>query len=281
MSLLFHDTELMELMQAFHRLTGIRIILFDENCTELLSYPDHKATFCECMRRNEQFDEKCRICDRNAMEQARKGKKLYVYKCHAGFIEATTPITEDERIIGYMMFGQITDNKNKTDFFREMTELCRSYGMDGNLAEQIRQIKYRSEKQILAAAKILDACTGYIQMKEYVHSSGRDLIDSIGQFVKAHIAEDIDVARLCREFHISRTRLYDLTRQYVGGGIATFVRKKRLEHAKKLLKSTDMSIAQVADATGFDDYNYFLRVFKKEFGIPPRAIRKPSEPKNP
>ena len=206
MSLLFHDAELMELMQAFHRLSGIRIILFDENCVELLSYPEGKASFCECMRKTAAFDEKCRLCDKEAMDQARKGKKLYVYKCHAGFIEAATPITEGERIIGYMMFGQITDNKNKDDFFRKMTALCEEYRV-GDMTEQIRQIKYRSEKQILAAAKILDACTGYIQMKEYVHSSGRELIDSIGQFVEAHIQEDIDVARLCREFHISRTRL--------------------------------------------------------------------------
>ena len=274
MALIFQDTELMELMQAFHRLTGIRIILFDESCTELLSYPLGDETFCSFMRKNPKFDEKCRMCDKSAIEKARKSKSLYVYKCHAGFIEATSPITEGDRIIGYMMFGQITDNKNKEEFFEQMVQLCREYGLDTEPNAKIKKIKYRNEKQIFAAARILDACTGYVQMKEYVHPSGRELIDRIEQFVESHISEEIDVERLCREFHISRTRLYDLTRQYINGGVASFIRQKRLEKAKELLKTTDMSIPEISDAVGFTDYNYFLRVFKKEYGVPCGKIRR-------
>ena len=274
MALLFENTELMELMQAFHKLTGIRIILFDESGTELLSYPPQNENFCSCMRKNTDFDKKCRACDMQALEKVRKLKGLYVYKCHAGFIEAASPINAGERIIGYMMLGQITDNKNKEEFFEQMKALAKTYGVGDSLDGMISKIKYRNEKQILAAAKILDACTGYVQMKEYVHPSGKELIDQIEQFVETHISEEIDVERLCREFHISRTRLYDLTRQYINGGIASFIRQKRLEKAKILLKTTDMSISEISDAVGFSDYNYFLRVFKKEYGVPCGKIRK-------
>lgn len=279
MALLFENTELMELMQAFYKLTGIRIILFDEGCTELLSYPPRDENFCSCMRKNEEFDQKCRVCDMQAMEEVRRLKGLYVYQCHAGFIEAASPINAGERIIGYMMLGQITDNKNKEEFFEQMKLLAKTYGAGDSLDGMISRIKYRSEKQILAAAKILDACTGYVQMKEYVHPSGKELIDQIEQFVAAHISEEIDVERLCRELHVSRTRLYDLTRQYMNGGIASFIRQKRLEKAKMLLKTTELSIPEISDAVGFSDYNYFLRVFKKEYGVSCGSIRRKNSAK--
>jgi len=274
MSLIFQDKELMSLMQAFHKLTGIRIILFDENYKELLSYPSATETFCACMRKNTSFDEKCVGCDRQAMENAEKSGGLYVYKCHAGFIEATAPIKEGERIIGYMMLGQITDHKNKETFFNRLRALAKEYGITEDIEGRLSKIKYKSESQIHAAAKILDACTGYVQMKEYVHPSGKELIDLIGQYVELHLSEEINVGQLCEEFHISRTRLYDLTRHYTDGGISSFIRKKRLERAKKLLRTTDMTVPQIADAVGFSDYNYFLRVFKKEYGVSSKKMRK-------
>ena len=55
--------------------------------------------------------------------------------------------------------------------------------------------------------------------------------------------------------------------QYTSGGIANFIRLKRLEKAKFLIRTTDMKIPEISHATGFSDYNYFLRIFKKEFGI--------------
>ena len=50
MALSFQNAELMELMRDFNILTGMRLVLFDENYNELLSYPDADAMFCSCMR---------------------------------------------------------------------------------------------------------------------------------------------------------------------------------------------------------------------------------------
>ena len=47
----------------------------------------------------------------------------------------------------------------------------------------------------------------------------------------------------------------------------------RLNHAAKLLATTDMPIMEVAIACGFEDSNYFSRAFNKNFHISPRAYR--------
>lgn len=276
MTLLFQDKELMELMQDFYVLTGIKIVLFDENYTELISYPLDKKTFCMHMRENPQFNEKCRACDEDACKRCSETKSLHIYKCHAGLTEAAAPIKENDRIIGYMMFGQVTDNKNREKLAEQMHSLCIQYGIDKNLDKSIKKIKYKNNKQILAAAKILDAFTEYILLKEMVRLSGKQLIKGIENYIDSHLSEEISIEMLCSDFNISRTKLYEIMKQYTGGGIAKHIKKKRLEKAKLLLKTTDLKISDISSAVGFSDYNYFLRVFKKAFGVSPKKYLKQS-----
>ncbi len=272
--LLLHDKELTDLMEDFYVLTGIRIVLFDKDFNEVASYPQDKKSFCSCMREKAEFDKKCRECDKISLSKCTKENPLSIYKCHAGLIEATALVMENGRIIGYLMFGQITDNPDRTDFTVQMQKLCERYEETGDLTQQIKKIKYRNGRQILAASKILDACTGYIQMKEMLHPSGKNLIEPIEKYIDSHLDEDISINRLCKEFHISRTKLYYIMKEHIPGGIAEFIKNKRLEKAKHLIKTSDMNVTEISDAVGFSNYNYFLRVFKHKYGISPKQMLK-------
>lgn len=273
MAMLFMDPELMELMQDFYVLTGIRVVLFDDGFNEITSYPSGEEIFCTCMRKNRSFEDKCIASDRHAFEECRRSRSLYLFKCHAGLREAAVPLIDGERIIGYMIFGQISDDKNREEFLKRMTELAADYGAEDGAYALIRKIKYRNERQLLAAAKLLEACTAYIRLKELVRPSGRQLIDLIDRFIEQHISEDISVDRICAELGLSRTGLYESVRPYVDGGIAAYVKSRRLEEAKRLIKTTELPIAEIAEAVGFSDYNYFLRCFKKKYGIPSKRLR--------
>ncbi|MBR3998860.1 MAG: helix-turn-helix domain-containing protein [Clostridia bacterium] len=53
-----------------------------------------------------------------------------------------------------------------------------------------------------------------------------------------------------------------------------YVRKFRISRAMELLCTTDLSVADVAERTGFSDISLFSRVFKQEVGLPPASYRK-------
>ena len=53
-----------------------------------------------------------------------------------------------------------------------------------------------------------------------------------------------------------------------------YVTGLRMQKARELLESTDVSVTEVASETGYYDYNYFIRVFRKSFGISPLQYRK-------
>ena len=274
MTLIFQNTELTELMKDFYVLTGIKIALFDASFNELISYPNGEISFCSHMRMNETFCQKCSASDKEAFNVCKQTKSLHIYRCHAGLIEATAPITERGRILGYMMFGQINDSKDKDCFFSQVLQYCNGYGEQQSVIALVKKIKYKSQRQIHAAAKILDACTEYIKLKEIVKPSAHQLIDKVESFIEEHIGEDLSVDRICRQFNISSTRLYETVRTHTNMGIAALVKKKRLEYAKKLIQTTDMPISQISCEAGFSDYNYFLRVFKETYGVPSKQFRK-------
>ena len=276
MSLFFQEKELSELMQSFYLLTGIKIVLFDKDYNEVISYPSDRITFCMHMRQNENFDKQCRICDNDYCHKCAETKSLHIYKCHAGLTEAIMPIMKNNRIIGYMIFGQIHDNKNKSKFENDMKKLITQYGIKTDLEKSIKKIKYKNQSQIFAAATILKACVEYIQIKEIVRFSEKLMITTIEKFIDDHIDEELTVNRLCEEFKIKRTRLYELMSTYIDGGIASFIKTKRLSKAKELLLTTDMSVAEIAYSVGFSDYNYFLRTFKGAYGISPKKMLKMS-----
>ncbi len=274
MPLLFRDAELMELMQDFYVLTGIRTVLFDSDFIELAAYPKGEHSFCHCMRRDPEFLERCHKSDRQAFEKCRQKGALHIFTCHAGLVEACAPIKSNGAIIGYLMLGRITDIKNKDELIFKVLERCGEYKIPREYREKIKGIKYRNEKQIQAAAKILDACCEYVRLRELVHPSGKQLIDSLERYLDSHICEDISVERLCRELDVSRTRLYQTVRPHINGGIAAYIKHRRLEYAKKLIKSTDMTIPEISNACGFADYNYFLRSFKQKYGMSTKQMRK-------
>lgn len=273
MPLIFQNKELLELMKDFYNLTGIRMVLFDETYREMLSYPEKCIPFCCHMREFSRFYHLCCESDKNSFEICKKTQSFNMYRCHAGLIECTAPIMDNNTIIGYIMFGQVSDRKDKETLRRELMELCKDYDECEDISDKISKIKFKSSKQLIAASKILETCTSYILSKEMVKPSRVQLFNLMDTYISSHLDENISVDFLCKKFNISRTRLYELMKQYIDGGIAAYIKKKRLAKAKELLQMSDMSVSEISSAVGFSDYNYFLREFKKRYGISTKSMR--------
>lgn len=87
--------------------------------------------------------------------------------------------------------------------------------------------------------------------------------------------ENIDAVHIAKQFHIGKTKLYEIAKESYGMGIAEYIRKLRIEKAKLLLKEQpDLSLTEISAQCGFSDYNYFITVFKREVGVPPRSYGK-------
>ncbi|MBQ7096898.1 MAG: helix-turn-helix transcriptional regulator [Clostridia bacterium] len=93
------------------------------------------------------------------------------------------------------------------------------------------------------------------------------------KYINAHL-DNVSVESLCEHLNLSRTALYNIFRIKTGQGVASFIRNKQLENAKKLLADTDLSISEISARCGFSDYNYFSRVFKNKYGVSARSQKR-------
>lgn len=272
-SLRLNVSEMEEIMKLFYDLSGIRIVVIDENFCEILAYPKEKCPFCREIHSKPKLSAICDQCDRESYYESQRRRGLYIYKCHIGLVEATIPLLHYDKIIGYVMFGQITDIKDKNELSEFVAQVNKTY----QTRCTVKGLKYRSEKQISAAAKLLEICTDYILSKELAAPQNSDAVLRARQYILEHLSEDLSISEICRYANVGRTELYHAFSAEYGMGIAAYIKKKRLGHAYVLLKSTTLSIAAVSDMSGFSDYNYFSRIFKKEYGISPSQMRKSSQ----
>ena len=184
------------------------------------------------------------------------------------------PLRDDERIIGYLMFGQIADADEKTTLFTRLPALAEKYGFEGDqITAALETITVKSAEEIAAASKIMEACTSYIIYKELITPESNRIIEAAKAYIEQRLDEEIDPNVLCKQLDVGRTRLYELFRVETGMGIAAYIRRRRMHRAKKLLKTTTLSIDEIAQAVGFTDYNYFSRVYKKIYGKSPTKYR--------
>lgn len=105
--------------------------------------------------------------------------------------------------------------------------------------------------------------------------SVRKVIDYISENYKNQITLD----ELSALSNLSETRLSRLFRNITGMSCIDYVIEFRLSKALAMLRSSDMSVIEIAYDTGFNNISYFNRTFKKHFNQTPTEYRKNKENK--
>ena len=98
----------------------------------------------------------------------------------------------------------------------------------------------------------------------------KKVIDEINR----RYTEKISLQELADKCGLSSGHLSTLIKRETGASFSDYVAEKRMEDAKKLLLKEGLSIEEVADQVGYNDYFYFTKVFKKHEGLSPSAFRK-------
>lgn len=96
-------------------------------------------------------------------------------------------------------------------------------------------------------------------------------------YVARHYKEAVGLGDAAEAAGVNSTYLSYLFSQEMGIGFAGYLLNLRMEYAKKLLRETTLKMWQVAEQSGFNDYHYFSKVFKKAEGMSPAQYRKRSE----
>ncbi|MFD0680681.1 MULTISPECIES: response regulator transcription factor [unclassified Paenibacillus] len=107
-------------------------------------------------------------------------------------------------------------------------------------------------------------------------STGRG-IEQIKDYLDKHFHEDTSLTWLAEHFHFSPQYISKRFKEVYHTTIVAYLTDLKMEKAKALLKGTALSIADIANQLGYEDENYFSKVFKKQVGLSPFPYRKEHE----
>ncbi len=92
-------------------------------------------------------------------------------------------------------------------------------------------------------------------------------------YIRQHLSEPLSISQLCRYGCMSRANFFRAFKRATGLSPVAFINRERVLCAAQLLLQDFQSLADVCYQVGFNSVSYFIRTFKKYFGMTPLRYR--------
>ena len=100
-------------------------------------------------------------------------------------------------------------------------------------------------------------------------------LQKINALIKSNLHdEQFDTLAICKAMCMSRTQLFRRLKPLIRQAPATYIKTMRLQRAKELLETTELTISEVAYQCGFSAVSHFTKVFQQQYGLLPSQFRR-------
>lgn len=288
--------------------TGLAIITVDYQGTPITLH-SRCSEFCRKMRSSPKYSALCRKCDSRGGLEAARNHKPYIYLCHAGIIDLAIPIIQDGLYIGAFMAGQVLlDNADDNDQLERILEGVSTradYAGDPKLQESYNKLPVMSIQKVRALANMISHIGNYCvenallkgrtkidpadEIRNYADADpetpkhggeGQDakkmhgILEPAMDYIDKNPSEKISLSHMAALCNISPSYFSKLFAKENLGSLSSYVTGVKLGNASDLLCSTNWPVRNVADYLGYDDCGYFIKVFKRQYGMTPMEYRR-------
>ena len=94
------------------------------------------------------------------------------------------------------------------------------------------------------------------------------------EWVRTHLTEKLSLDEAARRVGVSVPRFTRLFRESAGVSFIHYVNHAHLQHAAALLRETALTVAEIAQQSGFSDQSYLDRLFRRAFHASPTSYRR-------
>ena len=203
----------------------------------------------------------------------------------------------EEEIQVYKMFGRAKNACDSAQFVTEsietlehlvtsgkilLDELWRYFVQMNRVYAKSQNGKYIDERECESAEELLveykNARVFFEMLKnKLVFNEAARLMEQIREYIDCHYMENLTAAALGNEIGISQGYLSQLIKKETGKTYSELIQQKKLEKAKELLQYSEKTVGEIAQETGYSDYYYFTKTFKRLTKMTPSEYRKKYE----
>jgi len=113
----------------------------------------------------------------------------------------------------------------------------------------------------------------YMETKKTTREEYQKCVNAVVDYINLHLGEKIDLKSLAKISHFSPFYFHRIMKAFLGEPVGTFIVRTRTETAARLLRYTDLPIADIAYRIGYSSSSSLSKVFKQFYGISPLEYR--------
>ena len=280
------DPEIHQMLINFYNICGLRVGIHAPDMTILTEYPKksdkyENYRFCDRIRYySNSFTERCSACDIAAFRHIKATKKTYIYRCHLGFMEALIPIIANDEIICAIMIGQVRDDTVTPDTGK-MREYLISIGIpDAALRDVIQSYQnmyHIGISRFEALVYFLEICAQSIYDNRWIRRGEQSIAEKFKDYIHTNLYNDLSIFSTASALNISVPHLSRIIARDLNTTFTKYLNSQRMEVARLLLRTTEMTVNEIALHLCYNDPAYFMRLFKLDTGMTCTQYRKVSQ----
>lgn len=269
---------LRELEDAFFKLTGVDFSFIDlKNQPVILSqYANH---FCKVLLSSKKDSPLFDVIKKTS-QHITSTKKPYIYDCH-GLTQVMVPIVVNEEVIGAVLTCPIKTGDSPKSL---PDGIVKDKHAQTELQKLYQDLPLLNRELIKASSELLSLSINYIFKNEYdflvvedldkqYSRNQRAVIKAVKYIKKNYHDKEISLQRVAAEVALSHYYFSHIFKDELKITFIDYLTKVRMKAAAKLLKNRNLNVNQIAYAVGYQDPNYFSKVFKRVMKTSPIEYR--------
>ena len=254
-------------------------------CVRYADFNMHVNRFCLYIKTDSEIWKKCVLSQQKVCDRCSEGSWLGM--CHAGVVEYVYPILTEGKPADFVSvsgYRPAEDSVLYPKAMHKLSKLCREFGL---APEDVRKVYEAHLTTDIPDKKKVDTLIEplcdmirleYLETRESSDRRGGrpgrdDLYYHICNSIRNMHDHKISLEGICAQTHYSASYISHLFKSRSGMTINQYVNALRIDEARAMLDSTDMSIQDIGLTVGFSDANYFSNVFRASVGVSPREYR--------
>lgn len=242
--------------------------------------PTNDIPFCKTARKDENRRQMCLRCATHAALDAAQSKRTFFYRCPYGLVDFAVPIFYRGEVLGAIFGGELRIDgcdENLDHVYPVIT-------LDDNaeLKKLLEDTQHSNLEKLTETAKLLSQLAENLEnfgiLMNLKNENGRPVyhnekIQPALDYIEMNFYKPISLKELASICFVSEPYFSRFFKSVMNCNLSDYITNLRIKKAKELLKDPEIKLITVAYETGYNDYSYFNRKFKKATGMTPCEYR--------
>ena len=239
----------------------------------------HENPFCALLSRTNRTCASCLELQQQVVNGAKDHPSSVT--CFAGLCDTAVPIKLGERVVGFLVTGQVALKKPSKTHFKNITQKILEWGSQidlKRLEDAYFHSKVLSPRQYEAAIRLLEIFGKHLSLiaNQIAIQSGEaepPMIRRAKAYIAGHHADPVSLHEIANAVHVSTFYFCKMFKKATGMTFTDYVGRVRVEKVKNLLLNPHLRVSEIAYAVGFHSLTHFNRVFRELTGESPTRFR--------